>query len=882
LLETFGYSLDKGVPQQKPAKGVKNNRDFAKTGNLQFYEAPDSGMLRKKGVFDEFTIKVSSEYGYFANYLVKGVNHFTNGRKRISMIICDSQKGSSNLHLIVKGEEEAMKDCLDLEEQERSQLRQLMTLYRNAGKSRLIIGSKKITVEEMRAYTTNLEKISKSKRDQLAEHEKLADSFEKGLYFVGCVGMADNIREDAKPFICKLQEAMVDMSLLSGDSLDSCITITKELGLTKADFSVASDFYNLAVNSENRLKMQMKRAIEDIFVLMKKASLEEKQIFLRKEADQKSVTSVSELPSSTDLRDQDVTRIGMSKDQLISVMANKNSLKKPLLLNGNLVKLVSLSKDKDLLVYLKLIMLFTDRLIGFDLDSSQKVFLLNLLKSNKKTVVAVGDGFNDIGMLSSAHASVQVFSQSVPLITSDIVIHQLSGLSDLYFDSGFKATRNIFHASLLYIWMLSAKSTIVLILFYLTALSHSTLGLWPLIVISICLLLDVGIFGMTNSGIDESILMEIPALSRENSILKQNYTRYCLVFLFLGFAEGVLQNMLIWLYFSQTFSNEGIPVCIVQTSHLLKITFCINCKLKCLLFYSKHTTKTLLLNLISPIIIYGLMTLKTVVPNKESDEYFDLKILPKYSNAIITPIYIICMQLFFSMMTILWFKYDSSFKFYYKARDKNSNFLNVNEAKKRVQQAVKQELDYSLGNSFDSVLEKIRETCPQNLLDTTLSKIMHIDSISQRLGVSKLTNQIRDIGERTRFRKSNEQVYKNLTGKIILASLLMMIVEVAVSIFDLGLYNYQLHNGVLYTVLLMCIPLVCSYIRRKNTLFKLTLKICTILSITLSFILIVLSPNELWLCSQITFSRMLYTTHSLEVPFVFVSGLIFEGLRIYQ
>ena len=281
-------------------------------------------------------MKIESVYGVYSGFTIKGINQYTNKRKRVSLAICDKQRGMNSYFLIVKGDETVMRECLSLDKKERNQFKQLMASYKNLGYKIVVIGCRSMNSEEMKTYKTAMDKVSKSKRDQIEEYEKIAMIYEKNLQFVGCVGVVDIIRDDVKPLIRSLKDCKIDLGILSGDNLVSCLNIVRELEFDTTNFNDTSDYFSLVSTSERRLMIQIKRIIDDVYTALKHKNLESMKIFWKSDKS-KMQGSLDKLESIENINSIQKGSNGTKDDDNseIAVSSNKIDLiKRSLLING--------------------------------------------------------------------------------------------------------------------------------------------------------------------------------------------------------------------------------------------------------------------------------------------------------------------------------------------------------------------------------------------------------------------------------------------------------------------------------------------------------------------------------------------------------------------
>ena len=83
---------------------------------------------------------------------------------------------------------------------------------------------------------------------------------------------------------------------------------------------------------------------------------------------------------------------------------NKN--KKALLISGDTIECIMTSKKFQLESHLVSIYHVSSAIIAYDLRPKHKAFLINLMRQCNETVLAIGDGFNDIGMLCRANIGI--------------------------------------------------------------------------------------------------------------------------------------------------------------------------------------------------------------------------------------------------------------------------------------------------------------------------------------------------------------------------------------------------------------------------------------------------------------------------------------------
>ena len=884
LLDQLGYELEKTSIEKSSLASKVKQRAVLTTAI--------------SSVFTEFNLRVSSSYGYYANFIVKGINIFTNGRKRASMGLVDTQRGNSAFILIVKGDEEAMKDCLVLDQKEKSQIKQLSTLYRNAGFKQVIIGFKSLSQEEMRNYSISVEKISKSKRDQLQEYEKLAISLETGLRYVGSIGVVDHARQDAYPLISKLKESMVDISLFSGDSLDACLNIVKELGMADASFNDPTTYFSLTATSEKRVKAQIRRIVEDIHTIIKHINLDRHRMFLKGDMVESSPQRNNSIKSnSMNRQDSGGSSLGKHSDNLHDVFESisyKVKYKKALLISGRSIELIRLSKDKDLKSYLRVILIFSDRIIAHSMYSEHKIYLVDILQSIDKIVMAVGDGFNDIGMLSAANSGLQIYSKSVPVITADAVVTNLNGVSRIFFSLSHTLTKNILLGTICFIWAISAHYTFNSLEYYASYLTRSYFAADNQGGLMTIYYLDLFLFMSSNKPLTDPLVDRLPIVTNTVKILIYDMMKYTTIFIILGLLEAVFVQFLIVDYYIAGLSSIGKPLSLEEKIFFSNVVLYLNSKIKYLLMLSSFTVSSALYNMIGPL-VYLFLELVHFSTNKG-----DLVIYPGVIYGLQTTLdwtclfYGVLVPTFFSMIAVYILKYNLLDKHIKRALEEHSHKTKHSHAqdtqkmdlapglKRYLGHSITEELKLIQGNTAEDLIGQVKRVATESMLDGNLLKLIHIDSMTHRMGVTKYLNRIIDPGERNRFWQLYISTSKPLAQIILCISIALLLLEYTFSMIFVGGFNLQLHTSVLFTTVLATLPLTMACMKSKPKFFEVALNTFLAFSIIIAIVLSFANPSFLWKSGAHVLNRLAFGPLPFSYEIVVLLGGASDLLRIYE
>jgi magnesium-transporting ATPase (P-type) len=839
--------------------------------------------------FEEYNLKVTSAYGYKANFIVRGINLLTNGRKRVSMLICDTQRVQNSDILIVKGSEEAMIDCLLLNQKEKSQIKQLTTIYRNAGFKQIIIGFKTLRQEELNNYRASMEKISTSKRDQLQEYEKLAMSLETDLKYIGSIGVVDNAREDAIPAIKRFKSSLQDISIFSGDSLDSCLNIVKELKFDSTDFNDPSQYFSLTAVSEKRLKFQIRRILDDVYLTLKHINLDKHSLFWNtKKTSESYVTKQSSEGSNLGITpgQDDKQTIFFEKQGTEKLKISKSSetkFKKSLLINGNTIELIKSSKDRELYIYLQTILIFTDTIIGYSMHSDHKVYMVKALQSIDKIVTTVGDGFNDIGMLSCANSGVQLLSKSVPLITADAVVKDYKDLMKIFFEISYHLLKSVLLGCVLLIWNMSIVYSCNALNFYVNHLSSVPMNNNSGMAVIIAMYIDIICFICINRSLSEPFIKSFPVVSRDLCFLLYDMTKFIIIFIISGFIESMFILFVVTMYYIRSYTVNGLIKGIEEWKVFLYIVMYINSKAKCLIMVNSSFRNVIIGNLFGPILVASYYLLR--YRHSKNDIMNDQGISTFLENKIDWTCFIVCILVPFytSLLLINWLRYNLITRYLNLALSQlNKRDKKYKSCHDRLKHEIQKDLMFLQDTRVDELIDQVRNLATENMLSTNLSKIIHIDFMTHRLGVSKYLNIITDSGERNRFTKVILRSAKRLTRYVLWTFLILLTLEYIICLWVSGSFNLQLHSGIPFIMVLTAVPLFTTYMRGESKMFQTALHSFYLLCVFVYSLLSILNPWFLWMAAMRSLSRLAFTSLPFNFAFAIICAAIMEVFRTYK
>ena len=145
---------------------------------------------------------------------------FTSSTKRMTTIYSTQSEGTS---VYTKGAAETVLECSDfyiskteeilpLTKEKKSKIKELVKIYSNNSLRVLGIAYKRTTLDQVKTEDFDQEKS------------------EKELIFLGFVGIEDPLRPEAKESILKAKNAGVNVKMITGDNLETAISIAKQAG----------------------------------------------------------------------------------------------------------------------------------------------------------------------------------------------------------------------------------------------------------------------------------------------------------------------------------------------------------------------------------------------------------------------------------------------------------------------------------------------------------------------------------------------------------------------------------------------------------------------------------------------------------------------------
>jgi magnesium-transporting ATPase (P-type) len=826
--------------------------------------------------------KIISQFGVVTNFIVKLVNDYTNNRKRMSIIICDTEQGRSINYLLVNGDEKYMRPCLRLTKRNKNQYKMLVSKYKSEGYKQIVIGKKVLSAEEVDNYMSSFVAILKTSRDQLQALEKLASSMETDLSFVGMIGVIDEIRPEAKNLCDAVRETGIGMNVFSGDTLERCLHVVKKLKISKADFRKSADFFHLNFRTEARANIEMKRMFDAIYDILKKTDIDEKNK-VRIEFENQQAANLEKFQDMGIKKKSGFFGVQKKLDfSLFKSLLTKNAdkpekiKKKTLLISGPAIGV--LMKSKHLRNCFMAGLYLSDCIIMHSAQPSHCMFLVEALrKRDQSTILTIGDGFNYIGVMKRADVSVQVLHPDVPLVFGDFVVSDLKDLSRLIFVDAFNAFKISLTIFLHEVWRLMPYSFLIGAFAVTSMYSGLLVSQFHVLSFYCQGILQLIFTAFVNKPYPDALLQKLNVLYCENKYA-EHYTIRMLIYIFAhSVLEATYQATLLVLLVGTNMSPTGVVIAHKEIQDIVYIAMVLLCAIKHVLLSLGREFKAIMFN----IGVLCLMGIACWIRYIYSDEdIFDegmlyIRIFTQ-KNLLIYLVFLVLPPAYFAYCLNLYFKATFLTPFSKVVRPEKTVYNsgirtvvvsnNINDFLSRA----KEIKEYIFSSLYDFPIEyyigKIKSRFPANSDFGPIQKISFIDSFNNRMGISNLTNKIADGGEAKRYIIDQMRRERKEFRHLLIFYLGSLIVEYVLTMLSTNATNYLLDSTLLYMFVVTLFPLAISYIKRQSFLLYKCVTATMIIEALVIVILTFFRGKYSDGGARFSYSRLTFT--SLPIDFV--------------
>jgi magnesium-transporting ATPase (P-type) len=859
IFEEFGYRFR--------SSGKKKSSDIA---------AMIEQEIKPQNFF--YNIKIDSRYGVVSNYLVKLVNEYTNGRKRMSLIVCDKEKNIDLHYLLVQGEEKNMRSCLRLSKKNKNQYKMLIGKYKAMGNRPLVIGIKLLEKEEVEEYINSFFSLLKISRDQMQNLEKLAISIETNLSFFGMIGVIDEIRPEAHSFCESVKKAGIGMHLFSGDSLERCLYIVKNLKFSESDFSRSGEFFHLNFRTEARGNAEIKRIFEIIYTTLKRADISEK--LLVKLKSQKSKTESYRKKIVNWIRHM---HSATAEDSVENNLDTADVVpKKTLLISGQSIDVIMNSKH--LTNCMLAISLMSNCLILHSAQPRHFIFLADVLKKkNGSAVLAIGDSFNYFGVLKMADVSIQIHHSDVPLIFGDFLVKGLKTAHHLLFYSAFHSFKA--NLTIVFIEVWRTLPYVFLIVGYLQCSHYS--GSLTTSFHLITFYLSASFQVLTSCLIDAPYKKELapfmPNFYVENKFSAHFTTRIFVMIVICSIIEASYLSVILWYYVSNSLGAEGYVISSVTTVQdfaflgVMIIGTCKNCFMAL-----RRVYLTACINFVNLAVC---LTLYYIYANRRSVQIIDsgpaLRILAN-TNMLMYMAWFCIVPAYFSFCLSLFLKakllapYSKPLSNSHGFKDVYKNFIKeIDVIRERLMATIQD-------RSIDAYISKIKSFFGRGIDFAALEKIAFIDTFTNRSGITYLTNRIQEKGDAKRFRMVQIRM-ERLISRRMMGIVIFVLVGQWIFLMTIGgAPKFGMDTYLPHTIAVAFVPFTALFVKRHyDTVYSiLSWSAITIVLLTVAF---TFDPQiSAWGNSKFAVSRLLFSSYPLDYVTTLLFGTICDTFSFVE
>lgn len=342
-------------------------------------------------------------YIFYKNFKYKyhlmGINNFTYQRKLFSLVYKHPFFGK--YFLICKGSFNAIKSKLSLKPDEEEKLENIIRQFHNKGLIPMIYSKRELIKEEAEVFRKKMKNLKSSLINQSDQLEKLANDIEINLRIICVIGFKNDLKPDAIEAVDFLKSLNIDTWLLTGD--------TKENALQAAFSSNLIDLSNEALNINVESKKDLLFIIRSILSDLKNLSFNKFDI--------KDIT--------------DSTKSLKLSKNLKTGQTYFKKCDKFIFLSGKSFEIIC--SDSYLMPNFIFICTVVNMVIAYDMAPAQKALLVKMVQTSfpkNPSVLAIGDGYNDISMLQAADISVEIVNK-----TSDGIFNPIMMAGDLKLSS---------------------------------------------------------------------------------------------------------------------------------------------------------------------------------------------------------------------------------------------------------------------------------------------------------------------------------------------------------------------------------------------------------------------------------------------------------------
>lgn len=810
------------------------------------------------------TFKVKLNRKLSQRFNIAGINSWGE-RNRMSVVLNDPQKGRDSFILYVRGYAQGMKKVLKMTPKEKNNYKRLMVKFKKEGLKTLVFAKKVLTLTEVKTYIKAFKLIRKSRKDQIENLENLAIDLETNLEFVGALAYKSNVRNGANELIQTFKDSDISMSLLTGDHLENAMNVASSLKLVNIDFRDSSEFYSLRFSNVKDAVLTIRRIFQYIYDKMRELSVEnlEKQDNLNEE-DKKKSNLINKSPNVPRKMVRLKTDVFMDEVEERSNKTGRKKLKKPILVSGKAIEIIL--SDEKLISHFKFLLVFARNIIGYSLSPYHKSVIVRFFKETKRiSVLAVGDGFNDMAMLEASDVGIQIYHKDVPLIFGDIISPDLKMVSKIMFYNGKLILANSLQAILLSFY---SYLTLNALEFYYMIDSLFTGSLFSgvhMVLFSFLQIVLLIYMGINTDPYQKPVLYRFPIIYKEKNFLLKNFFKTSGAVFMISFAESSYIYMSMRYFMVTRARKEGYS----RADNGIAIYFLLSILILSVgrVYLSMYKKATSLLMLGFFCVFSILMVLLTAGATIDSIiNPFPIVRVMTSTNLAIALVHSILIPFFFEYFFITIFKNFAIYPIFKQIMDKyrqKDYLFFIKNSKQKISKLLFHGIKFRL---IDSAKICYKERAVN--LDMDVKKILSLDSNTLSLGMNPYTCKISDLNDKKRFELYINSKQSSLVAMVISITMVLSFVEwVVLNIFNpIDDINHYFDTITPYIFMILMLPLYASTEAKYQ---KMTKNFLIASLILVPFFLFIISLNTIIPVDYGLFIFIRFTTGPIITDFIY-------------
>lgn len=366
---------------QKTASCLRLKCNDIDNFQLDIYRGMQEGTIMLLKVFDQLMV--------FQKIVVLNYN---SERKRMSIILKDLH--TSKYYLLIKGADTVIKPRTSKSEKGLQFLDKAiegMKVFALDGLRTLMIAYKELKKEDIDSFVNEYNlAVNASKFERAELISKLYDSFEDNVFILGSTAIEDALQDNVKDCLTSLLEVGIKVWMLTGDKPDTAISIGFSCGLLDYSCSIIELFDESDTFSNDKIKSIL---MSELYSLTKDQT---KNVSLNTVNDN-TFHSHSKKARLSDLEEEAEHEVEPKMDVSFS------SQIKSLVVSSYC--LTKIHENPELYELFKQLSLKCRSVLCCRVSPKQKA---EIVKITKNVSLAIGDGANDVNMITTANIGVGI------------------------------------------------------------------------------------------------------------------------------------------------------------------------------------------------------------------------------------------------------------------------------------------------------------------------------------------------------------------------------------------------------------------------------------------------------------------------------------------